>query len=321
MVSKKLKSLLEKQQYGFCGEHSAVKVCTWTKKSLTGNGVCYKQKFYGIRSHLCCQMSPTVGFCQNACVFCWRDLSLTEGKNKIEKSDTIEKIDSPEDIIKNSVEQQRKLLSGFGGNEKTDLKKLKESQNPEHYAISLTGEPTLYPKINQLIKMLHEKGKTTFLVSNGLTPEIIKTIEPPTQLYVSIDAPNEELWKKIDRSSVKDGWNKLMETLDILNDLKDKTRTTLRITMIKDMNMVNPEQYADLIKRSDALFVEVKAYMFVGSSRQRLTIKNMPRHNEVREFSEKICEKSGYKIIDEKKESRVILLAKEDFEGRIMKFD
>ena len=35
----------------------------------------------------------------------------------------------------------------------------------------------------------------------------------PTQLYISLDAPNKELWKQIDKSCVTDGWEKLMETL------------------------------------------------------------------------------------------------------------
>lgn len=320
MVSKKLKALLEKQQYGFCGEHSGVKICTWTKKSLLDKGVCYKEKFYGIRCHLCCQMSPSIGFCQNSCIFCWREQNLTEGRGRVKKTNNNQGIDSPAEIIERSVIQQRKLLSGFGGNDLVNRKKLKEAQNPEHYAISLTGEPTLYPKLDELIKELHKRGKTTFLVSNGLCPEVLEKITPPTQLYVSLDAPNKELWKKIDRSSVKSGWKKLMKTFNILKSLKKKTRTTIRITVIKEMNMCNPEQYAALIERAEPLFVEVKAYMFVGSSRQRLSIKNMPRHPEVRDFSEKICKHCSYKIIDDKPESRVVLLMKKDFKERIMKF-
>jgi len=69
------------------------------------------------------------------------------------------------------------------------------------------------------------------------------------------------------------------------------------------------------------MFVEVKAYMFVGSSRQRLNKENMPYHEDVKEFAKKIADLSNYKIIDDKKESRVVLLAKEDYKNRIMKFD
>jgi wyosine [tRNA(Phe)-imidazoG37] synthetase (radical SAM superfamily) len=44
-------------------------------------------------------------------------------------------------------------------------------------------------------------------------------------------------------------------------------------------------------------------------------------HDEVIEFAEKIGKACGYKIVDEQKESRVVLLAKEDNkEERIMRF-
>lgn len=76
--------------------------------------------------------------------------------------------------------------------------------------------------------------------------------------------------------------------------------------------MIDEKGYAELIKIAKPKFIEVKAYMFVGSSTQRLEIKNMPRHNEIMEFAKKIAKLSKYKIVDEKKESRVVLLMKKD---------
>lgn len=313
MASDVMKKHLEKQHYKIVGTHSACKLCTWTKRSLRDSGFCYKEQFYGIRSHLCCQMSPSLQ-CMNFCVFCWRDLVTPTGSNwKWE-------IDKPEDITNGCIKAQRKLLSGFGGFDGANKKKLKDAQEPMHFAISLTGEPTLYPKLNELIKLLHSKGKTTFIVTNGMLPDKLRVLTPPTQLYISVDAPNKELFKKIDRSLFNDGWERLQESLRVLKTMKKNTRTTLRFTLIKGMNMVDEEGWSDAIKISEPLFVEVKAYMYVGSSRQRLAIENMPRHPEVKEFAEKIGKLCGYKIIDEKENSRVVLLAKEDFEGRVMKF-
>lgn len=315
-----LKKLLERQQYGIIGNNSAVKLCTWLKKSLRDQGVCYKEKFYGIRSHLCCQMTPDVNFCQNSCVFCWRNLEGTERT----MDETI--IDEPNLIIEESIKKQKKLISGFGGYDKVNRKKLKEAQEPMHFAISLAGEPTLYPKLAELIKELHKKRKTTFLVTNGLLPEKLEELEKkkalPTQLYVSLDAPNKELFFKIDRCTLKDGWERLMKTLDVLKSLRQKhsTRTCLRITLIKGINDVHPEQYAKLIESSDAMFVEVKSYMHVGSSRERLQIENMPLHEDIISFSDKIGKHCGYKIIDEQIPSRVVLMMKEELDGRIMKF-
>ena len=313
-ISPELKALLEKQHYCFSGEHSAVKICTWTKKSLLDENVCYKEKFYGIRAHLCCQMTPSVGFCTNQCIHCWREMEYTAGV----KMNGI--LDEPEEIIKKSILCQRKLLNGFFGNEKANRKKLNQAQEPMHFAISLTGEPTIYPKLSELISELHKLGKTTFLVTNGQFPDIIKSLkELPTQLYVSVSATNEQDFKKFNKSCFKDGWKRLNKTLELMPELK--TRTVIRITLIKGINMKDEKAYAGLIKKAGPMFVELKAYMFVGSSRKRLLESNMPLHEEVKEFAEKVAELSGYKIIDEKKESRVVLLAKQDYKDRIMRFD
>ncbi len=310
MIGAELRKLLEKQQYAFIGRHSAVKICSWTKKSLLGDGFCYKQKFYGIRTHLCCQMSPSINFCSNKCLFCWRPIEYTEGK-EIEGE-----IDSPDELVKNSIEMQQRQLAGFKGNSKVNMKKFEEAQEPMHFAISLAGEPTAYPRLKEFIEELHKLGKTTFVVSNGMNPDVIKEIEP-TQLYISIAAPNKEIMKKINQPELDDYWERFNKSLE---NLQEKKRGTLRITLIKEWNMVEPENYAKLISKAQPKFVEVKAYMNVGFSKQRFGMEHMPRHEEVREFAEKIADCAGMKIIDEKKESRVVLLMKEDFDGRVMKF-
>ncbi len=303
-----LKKKLEKQHYGLVGEHSAVKVCTWTKKSLRDEGYCYKQKFYGIRSHLCCQMTPSVGYCQNNCIYCWR---TTEHMIR-----DFNNISSPEEIIEGCIKQQTRLLSGFPGSEKTNMDKFNAALEPMHFAISLSGEPTSYPKIRELIETLHQRGKTTFLVTNGMLPEKLKQVNP-TQLYLSLSVPDEKLFQRVHQPLFKDAWQRFQQSLEIL---KTKKRSTIRATMIKGVNMVRPEMWAEQIEKANPDFVEVKSYMFVGDSRQRMNLSNMPYHEEVREFSEKIGEVSSYKIIDEKEESRVVLMMKKDRADRVMKF-
>ena len=96
-----------KQGYRFVGNHAAVKICRWTKKSIINEGVCYKEKFYGIKAHLCCQMTPWLG-CTNHCIHCWRAIELDFGK-VMNKS----KIETPAEIIDGSIQAQRKLLIGF----------------------------------------------------------------------------------------------------------------------------------------------------------------------------------------------------------------
>jgi len=316
MITVDVKLMLKKQQYEVVGNHTRVKTCHWTKSDLRGEGGCYKNKFYGINSHQCLQMTPTFT-CNNACVFCWRDLRYhTEPAMQ-------SKIDNPVDIVEGTIDAQRKLLSGFGGNEKTSKEKFEKAMNPQHVAISLDGEPTLYPRLNELIKEYKKKNFSTFVVSNGLLPDRIEKLleESPTQLYISVDAPNEELFNIIDRPIIRNAWQGLCKTLSLLPKLREKTRTVLRFTLIKGLNIVHAEQWADIIKLSNPMFVEVKAYMWVGMSRERLEQANMPQHDEVKQFASEIAEYADYKIIDEHEPSRVVLLMKEDFEGRVMKFD
>ncbi len=305
-LSEKHRKVLEHQHYEIVGKHSAVEICSWCKKSLLDKGVCYKQKFYGIKSHRCCQMTPCAGWCTQACVFCWRAHEFNEGIKMISK------VDNPKDIIDGCIKAQIRKLSGFKGNEKTNMKKWKEAQEPNQFAISLTGEPTLYLKLPGLIKELHKRKKTSFLVTNGTKPEMLLKLKKekalPTQLYVSLDAPNEKMHKKINAPLIKDSWKKINKTLELLPKLKCKK--VIRLTLIKDLNDCCIPEYAKLIKKAGKVLLEVKAYMFIGYSRKRLKIENMPSHKEVKAFSKKLAKELGWKIIDESKPSRVVLLAK-----------
>lgn len=303
---------LEKQGYRLVGSHSAVKVCLWAKKAIKSEDVCYKNTFYGINSHRCVQMTPSLHVCSHRCIYCWRDIGFTFPKWS-------GPIDSPSKIIDGCIENHIEYLQGFGGNPKTNKKKFKESLKPLHFAISLSGEPTSYPKLPELIKEFKKRKISSFLVTNGTNPGMIKKLikTQPTQIYITLPAPDEYTYLKVCSPLIKGGWKKIKESLSLLKNFK---RSTIRLTLVKGINMISPEKYAKLIESSIPLFVECKAYMFVGSSRLRLDIKNMPLHEEIREFAGKIAENSSYRIVDEKQESRVVLLMKKDFKGRIMKF-
>ncbi|MFC2175186.1 4-demethylwyosine synthase TYW1 [archaeon] len=297
MLPPELKASLMKQHYK-TGSHSGVKLCHWTKESLTSGRVCYKEKFYGIKSHRCLQMTPAVAWCQQKCAFCWRPHEVNVPAPEW---------DEPEQVIEECEEGQRLLLTGYGGNEECDKKKLAEAQQPNQAAISLAGEPTLYPKIGGLIEEFHKRNYTTFLVTNGLLPERLAEITLPTQLYLSLDAPNEKVHKKTNVPLAPNSWERINETLELFPSLD--TRKVIRITMVKGWNDFAPEDYARLIEKSGADFIEVKAYMFVGASRQRLTMENMPQHHEVKAFADKVAEGLGYKVAAEHEPSRVVLLS------------
>mgnify|MGYP001578873464 CR=1 FL=1 len=63
-------------------------------------------------------------------------------------------------------------------------------------------------------------------------------------------------------------------------------------------------------------FLEVKAGMSIGYARYRISYEQMPTHEEIKDFALEIARLNKLKLIDEKKESRVVLLMKEDFKGR-----
>jgi tRNA wybutosine-synthesizing protein 1 len=294
---------LEKQHYSVFG-NSAIQICRWTKKSLRDEGVCYKEKFYGIKSHLCCQMSPCLA-CPNSCIHCWRpiELGLKAGK-----------IDVPEKIIEECIKAQRKLLSGFKGSKKTNLEKWKQAQEPKQFAISLIGEPTLYPKLAELILELRKQGKTSFLVTNGLYPEKLLELKKkkalPTQLYLSLNTPNEKMYNLWHKSKLKDAWKRFNKTLSLFPKLP--TRKVIRLTLVRDLNMIEPANYAKLIKKSQADFIEVKGFMSVGFARKRLGYERMPSHSEIRDFAFKLLKfLPKYKFLDEQEFSRVVLLGKD----------
>ncbi|MBS3075213.1 4-demethylwyosine synthase TYW1 [Candidatus Pacearchaeota archaeon] len=311
------KKIMEKQSYRFIGNHSAIKICEWTKKSLIDKGECYKSRFYGIKSHRCCQMSPWI-LCNNKCVHCWRPIELEICLDS-------NKINEPCEIINQALEKQRKLLIGFKGNPKINIKKYKEAQEPMQFAISLIGEPTLYPKIGKFISELRKKGKTTFVVTNGLQPEILKKLgenkQLPTQLYLSLNSHSKELYEKWHKSNKKDAWKKFNETLKLFPVLK--TRKVIRMTLVKGLNDKNEhiKEYSKLILKAHPNFLEIKSYMAIGFSRERLGYDKMLSHNEIREYSKKLVKelKNNYKVLDEHKLSRVALIGKDKKNMKIKK--
>lgn len=293
---------LEYSGYRFAGKHghAAAKICHWTKKSMKDEGVCYKEQFYGIQSHRCLQMSPAVPFCHQKCSFCWRDLSQTKIHWEGE-------YDDPKTIIEDAIKAQNSLLCGFGGNPNVNRKKLEESKRPTNAAISLAGEPTLYPEIDELLAEFKKQGFSTFLVSNGMNWEKLGSLDcEPSQTYISLDAPNEKVYKELCNPQINDAWSNLNKTLELLPSFNNNT--AIRITSVKGKNMFDAEDYAKLINKADPTYIEVKAYMFIGSSRKRLSLDNMPSYQEVYDFAEEIAEKTGRRLSQESEVSRVILL-------------
>ncbi len=290
--------LLIKQQYRLYKDHAAVKLCHWMKESMLRGRCCYKQDFYGIKSHRCLQMTPAINECSHMCTFCWR----IQGRD-FEVQDWAE----PKEMLDVLIKYQRKLVSGFKGDPRCDLAMFEEACNPNHVAISLAGEPITYPYLSEFIKECHSHGMTTFMVTNGTYPERLEKLDTlPMQLYVTVAAPNEEIYRRVCRSKIPDGWQRLMRTLEMMPSLD--TRTVVRHTLVKRKNFEWVDDYARLDHIANPDMVEPKGYVFVGGSRTRLSIDCMPSFAEVMDFSRQLGDKIGMEVIRQREDSRVVLL-------------
>ena len=300
---------LKKAKYGVA-DHSTVELCHWTKKSFKHEGSCYKHKFYGISTHRCMEFSPAGMHCENRCVYCWRPMEFYDSL-KMEP----EQVAEPKDILVKLMEERKKLINGYYGDSRNDKQRLDESLLPTHYAISLSGEPTMYPKLPELIKYLNslETTKSIFLVTNGQEPDMIQRLQDedalPTQLYLSTNAADYESFLEINKPKYDDSWERWNKTLEMLKHLN--TRTVLRVTLIRNYN--NKKEmipaFAEMFKKASPHFIEIKSYMHIGRSTNRLEHSNMLEMEEVRNFSKHVAKQSKiFSLMDESFVSRISIL-------------
>ena len=285
-----------------------MKLCHWMRQKLIYGRPCYKEEFYGIHSHRCLQMTPAVNVCNHRCLFCWRFHGMTGFGG--------EGYPEPEELLEGCLREQRLLVSGFKGDARCDPGLWEEARLPDQVAISLSGEPTLYPELGEFIRLCKRRGMTTFLVTNGSTPKVLEKLSTlPTQLYVTVAAPNKELFDRLCVPQFDRAWENLMETLRILPSLS--TRRVVRHTLVGDWNLGWEDDYAKLDAVAEPIFIEPKGYVFVGDSRTRMTIDNMPSHASVREFSKRLAERLSLEILREREDSRVVLVGDRNAELRV----
>jgi tRNA wybutosine-synthesizing protein 1 len=196
---------------------------------------------------------------------------------------------------------------------------VKEAMMPSHYAISLSGEPTMYPRLPELIRYLKSlrNTKSIFLVTNGQEPEMLYRLQEedalPTQLYLSTNAPNRRLFYMVNKPKHRDAWERWLRSLHFLNEAN--TRTVVRITLMRSLNggLDLVPDFADMIKHGNPHFIEVKSYMHVGYSNQRLEESDMMEMDEVRLYANALADAIGcYRLMDESVESRVVVLQNTD---------
>ena len=306
MVTPLLRKALTKQGYKLVGSHSGVKLCRWTKSMLRGRGGCYKHTFYGIESHRCMESTPSLA-CANKCVFCWRHHTNPVG------TEWRWKMDEPDLIVNEAINNHRNMIKQFKGVPGVKPERLEEGMTVRHCALSLVGEPIMYPKINDLVRLLHSRGISTFLVTNAQFPDAIKNLLPVTQLYVSVDASTKESLKKIDRPLFRDFWPRFLQCLEALANKGQ--RTVYRLTLVKGWNVEEIKAYSELVVLGKPDFIEVKGVTFCGDSKaSSLTMKNVPWHEEVIGFVKQLTNAlPEYEIACEHEHSNCLLIANKKF--------
>jgi tRNA wybutosine-synthesizing protein 1 len=241
-------------------------------------------------------------WCTHKCLFCWRPLEYTICDEPAP--------DEPEEIIEGCIKARRLLLNGFKGNFKVDKEKWEEAIRPTSAAISLAGEPTLYPRISDLLEGCRRRGMATFLVTNGTRPDRLKALETePTNLYVSLCAPDKETYLTVHRPLMDGGWERLNESLELMKSFS--CRRVVRLTLVKGLNMKALDKYAKLILKAEPDFVEPKGFMHVGEARDRLSRAAMPTHREIVEFAKTLSKLIGYTLRDDSPQSCVTLLSRD----------
>eukprot|EP01134_Creolimax_fragrantissima_P003010 CFRG3010T1 len=306
MITPALRKSLTKQGYKLIGTHSGVKLCRWTKSMLRGRGGCYKHTFYGIDSHRCMEATPNLA-CANKCIFCWRQHTNpvgTEWKWKTDEADM---------IVNEAIKNHRALIKTAKGIAGLIPERYEEGLNVKHCALSLVGEPIMYPQINRFIELLHERRISSFMVTNAQFPEAITNLAPVTQLYVSVDAATPESLKKIDRPLFSDFWDRLMASLDELG--RKQQRTVYRLTLVSGWNSEEIAQYAKLISRAKPHLIEIKGVTYCGTSDASvMTMQNVPWHEEVVGFVQALCDLlPEYSIASEHEHSNCVLVARNEF--------
>lgn len=306
MVTPAIRVSLEKQGYKIIGSHSGVKICRWTKSQLRGRGGCYKHSFYGIESHRCMEATPSLA-CANKCVFCWRHHTNPVGKSWQWK------MDDPLEIVNSAIDLHTNMIKQMKGVPGVTLERLMEGLSPRHCALSLVGEPIMYPEINTLVDELHRRQISTFLVTNAQFPEKIEMLRPVTQLYVSVDAATKDSLKAIDRPLFGDFWERFIDSLKALREKQQ--RTVYRLTLVKGWNTEDIDAYSKLFSVGKPDFVEIKGVTYCGTSAtSKLTMENVPWHSDVKAFSEALALRSQgeYEVACEHVHSCCVLLAKTD---------
>ncbi|MCT7912498.1 radical SAM protein [Arcobacter lacus] len=159
-------------------------------------------------------LSPSKKQCNFDCLYC-----ELEGAKTVDKMDTFPSVD---EIIK-------AIKESFKNHPKIDV-----------ITITCNGEPTLYPKLDDLIDEINKiKGETkTLILSNGSTiykKEVFDALLKIDIVKLSLDCVSEKCFKKLDRQNKSVEINKIIPSM-IEFSQKTTKDFVLEILFVKDIN-------------------------------------------------------------------------------------
>jgi len=259
---------------------------------------------------------------------------LQISKNKIERAINLLKnqdfIKPTDDTLKNfrideeisccidSREEIETLINRELTNPDDIMQTHSEAMFPNHAAISLDGEPLLYPMMSDLVGEFRNNGMTSFIVTNGTLPEKLESLDSmPSQLYLTLPAPNEKLYKEVCRPMIRNGWERIQKSLDLLESLS--CRSLVRLTAVKHLNinenLIN--EYVKLVAKANPNFFELKGFTLQAKA---LLIKDrlksdtplqdfFPEYEYLEKMAYKFEELSNFSLIYKNKASRDFLFA------------
>ncbi|MCT7556019.1 radical SAM protein [Aliarcobacter butzleri] len=159
-------------------------------------------------------LSPSKKQCNFDCLYC-----ELEGAKTVDKMDIFPSVD---EIIK-------AIKESFKNHPKIDV-----------ITITCNGEPTLYPKLSELIDEINKiKGETkTLILSNGSTiykKEVFDTLLKIDIVKLSLDCVSEKCFKKLDRQNKSVEIEKIVPSM-IKFSQKTKKDFVLEVLFVKDIN-------------------------------------------------------------------------------------
>ncbi|MEV9617001.1 radical SAM protein [Aliarcobacter butzleri] len=222
-------------------------------------------------------LSPSKKQCNFDCLYC-----ELEGAKTVDKMDIFPSVDKIIKAIKES----------FINHPKIDV-----------ITITCNGEPTLYPKLNELIDEINKiKGETkTLILSNGSTiykKEIFDALLKIDIVKLSLDCVSEKCFKKLDRQNKSVEIEKIVPSM-IEFSQKTKNDFVLEVLFVRNVNdskeelnllyeairLINPKRIdIGTIDRPPAYKVNPVSYEFLGDVANKfeglnvnIVFKNRPK--------------------------------------------